>query len=133
MTICEVEDTLPHGFHDARLLAIHFDWRDRTGFLELDVMVHEEHERTRYRRLRLVLLNVVAVSIDHQNEVPAETCDYLQVSSFQTTEKQLRGFDALPPEIQALYGSLYVHEPWNNFIHVAAREARIEWLAPQVL
>jgi len=128
MTFCEAEDTLPHGFHDAKLFAMHFDFRDGTGFVELGVMVQQMHEETRHERLRLVLRGLVAVSISHQDEVPADLTDSLDVSSFPTTEKELPGFSALPPEVQMLYGSLYVHEPWNNYIHIAAREASIEWL-----
>jgi hypothetical protein len=128
MTFCEAEDTLPHGFHDAILLAIQFDFRNRTGSLELDVMVQKMRKKTRRERLRVVLSGVVAVSMNPPDEVL--DADGLLVGSFLTTDKELPGFAAMPSELQRLYGSLYVHEPWNNFIHVAAREVSIEWLTP---
>lgn len=129
MTLSELEQTLPNGFHDAFLDDFTLVLSKGTAALSVSVDISGSNASSgEYKTVMIMLSGVVAFVFD----VPwiGESLDCpLDICSFATSEKQYPGFSKIPPEIQKLFLSFFVGDPWNNFIHIAATEAEIVWKA----
>lgn len=131
MNIDEIAADLPNGLHDALLRTLSSDPAERRAELILDIWLGDLHsaaasERECYRAARLELLGLAYLVLDdaHQQHsvtdgspVQIDVCD-ADDSPERVRQVPLGGFA----------GRFFVTE-WNAFIHFAALEARLTWIA----
>lgn len=126
MTLSELDNTLPNGLHDAYLLGLTVSFADRTASLFFKLLVGETDEAARYERAEIRLTGLVAFVVE------GLACRFIQgaplgICSFDTTENHYPGLLRFSEEDRRLFHSLYVEEPWNSFMHLAAEEAVVVW------
>ena len=131
MNLQELEAGLPNGLHDAHLRSYTSDPAERRAEFVIDVWVGDLHstvtsERERRRPARLELLGLAYLVVDeldpryptaHDSPVQIDACS---ADDNPELAKQV-------PE-GGFAGRFFVTE-WNAFIHFAAVEARLTWLA----
>jgi hypothetical protein len=131
VNIEELQGELPNGLHDALLWTISSDAAERRAELFLHVWLGDLHssvmsERERRRPARLELLGLAYFVVDepggrHSWETgPAVQIDLCAADGNADLARQV-------PE-GGFAGRFFVTE-WNAFIHFAAVEARLTWLA----
>lgn len=127
MTLSELDDTLPNGLHDAYLTGMSIRFDQSTATLFVKVLVSETEERVRHADAEIRLQGLLAIVVEGPESVSRAIAGRLGMSSFTTTAEHFRGLISFPPETHGLFHSLYIEEPWNSFIHIAATSAEIEW------
>lgn len=132
MTLKEIADTLPNGFHDAQINNISIDYVKREVTLALEIWVSDslQDDSDMYRSAELKLLQFLFVVI----EPPDAKYDYHEekplwvdaVSGEPPMRSATTELPALLPAGAFTY-SFFVHD-WNAFIHLAAIDASISLL-----
>ncbi len=126
----ELEDQLPHGFHDARLLAVGLDFPGNAARLDLEVHVGDSgapalEARATYRKATLWLHELVYFAISPPGPKGEWSADGgLWVHEADDAEEEVHPPRPLPEEVPA--GRFLIPE-WNAFLHVAARSATLTW------
>ena len=134
MTLEELENSLPNGLHDAAISDIAIDYKAKQAKLKLEVWVgdldsEEDEIREAYRKGELILSGLVYFVI----EPPDPTYKYnaedaITVGAGSAKDKIKASVQLpqdLPSDVFAYW--FFVHE-WNSFIHVAAKDTKLEWL-----
>lgn len=132
MTLTELADTLPNGFHDAELERLDLDYATRTARITLNLWIGDLHsvsesDRERYRCGQLTLSGFQYFIIetpdydDHADGAPAIDIGELH----ELTNPPLIKIPARQ-SADLFENWIYVNW-WNSFMYVAAREARWEW------
>jgi hypothetical protein len=128
MTLEEIADTLPNGFHDAQINSISINYVKREVTLDLEIWVanSEEDDSDIYRLAELKLLQFLFLII----EPPNARYDYHEAKALWveagSDKRSHASSTQLPgplPEGAFTYW-FFVHD-WNSFIHVAALDAEI--------
>jgi len=134
MTLAEIENSLPNGFHDAYIHCITIDYVKREVKFSMDILVgdlssSDEGMREDYRAALLTLSDLFFCVI----EPPRQQYDYqsakpLWVDAGSRESTQIPISSELPDLISegAFTYWFYVNQ-WNAFIHVAARQAGLQW------
>jgi hypothetical protein len=127
MTIAELEDTLPNGFHDSHLVSVALDFSAGTCRIELDVD-YDNPDPDVFRRMRLDLKGLSFFAV----EPPASQAslpfgDTVWVSGYDTSEKMLPSLESYRKNAPAgsFFYSFFLYDS-NCFIHLAAKEAALE-------
>ncbi len=148
MTLEEISQSLPNGFHDAEVRRIVLDYSKRTMEMEADVWVgtmkSPPETREAYRLARLTVSGLLFCAID-QPGVAARVDDVPTVDDIETMKAapDPTGYCAwstpeaitLRPELRSsmpagtFLHTFYVFD-WYSYIHVAAENAELEWLTP---
>jgi hypothetical protein len=128
MTMAEIEDRLPAGFHDAELLNLSIDYVRAEAKLDFSLWMPCEEERERYSAASLYLEGLQYFIIEPPLPSAYSTNGEQYQSSVDgyvtaTSPPNLEGF----PEVHAgkFAHSLFVFG-WNSSIHIAAASARLE-------
>ena len=128
MTLSELDNSLPNGFHDAYLtgLSVYF----RTGQAELDVqlLVNGIGEAIQYREAKLRLSGLTAFVWEPPDQISVFSRP-IGISSFETIVENFPGLIRFPEEVRRLVHSFYVESPWNTFLHIAAASVELVWLS----
>ncbi len=129
MKLAELEDTLPNGFHDAKLLKADLDESSQLATLRLELLTSlpvepPAIEIVEYRpaSLRLGQLSV----FDAPDQLLRGNWSTLDVQGFVPTEQHWPRFRSLDDRSKQLAYSFYVHD-WNNSIHTVAEDAELSW------
>ena len=127
MTIAELEDRLPNGFHDSYLVSISADFASATCCLEIDVDYDDPNPNV-FRRMRLQLRGISFIAMeppDPKDSLPVEGA--IWISGDPTSEKVLPDLKwyrkSAPPG--AFFYSFFLRDR-NAFIHLAATDASLE-------
>ena len=134
MTLEELADTLPDGFHDAQISSVSIDYIKREARLIIDLSVgdpssEDEELRDAYREGELKLSGLLYWVIEppHANYPYAESkqlwvdAGALRSASFKPSVK-------LPEPLPAgAFASWIFVQDWNSFMFVAAMDASLEW------
>jgi hypothetical protein len=123
VTIFEVAERLPNGFHDAEVETIHFDYVQRTMQITLDVWIGSMDDlpstRESYRRGVLTVSGLQYCAMDVPDErYPFAKPHGLTIDLAEATEFQ--------PADAAFACRLWVKE-WNAFIHLSGVSAEFVW------
>lgn len=131
----QIEDQLPNGFHDAVLQSISLDLLSNTASLRMQLLVGEtdatsEEAREAYRTATLTLEGLVYFVIDSPDSLGRPlSAEGVRIDGGDATDRTNPRAPAprtsLPPGTFAHW--FFVHE-WNSFIHIAARQASLQWL-----
>ena len=137
MTLAELEDTLPNGFHDAMIYALSVDYKDQTVALDVDLSFagpDDPPDVPDYRRAVIKVSGLKILVIDPPNPGPLYGVldgDELFTKGFVTEADEYWKKRLDPKLIEAagadapLY-SFFVHG-WNSCIHIAATDAVCNW------
>ncbi|NYF88977.1 hypothetical protein RBB79_05485 [Tunturiibacter empetritectus] len=134
MTLKELEDTLPNGFHDAQIGSIAVDFLTSSATLRLKILTSlpdtEEETGVLYREIAIQLEGLRGIhltSFGSMKNYPNLNC-WMKVQGFKPTEDSLsvpnmRGLDS-----DTFYG-FFVHD-WNDSIYLSAETATLieSWL-----
>ena len=132
MTFEELEQTLPNGFHDARILALSLDNLDRTLTIKLSLHVSVEGDGDR-ERYRIASLGAHSVCLFFM-ESPDPNYHFLfdgrgiAASGASVALGQDSLIDPLlrklPPGVTAYRFFL---DDWNSFLYLAANDVSLSW------
>jgi hypothetical protein len=130
MTLDELDDTLPNGFHDAQFQRISIDYGERCVLIELDVWVggmqyKDLAERNRMRKGRLRINGVQFCAI----EPPTPDSQFARDGSVQVDMFRADNPPAVTKSLPSdcFLGAFFVNE-WNSVIYLAGKSASLEWL-----
>ncbi len=136
-TLREIEDQLPNGFHDAYLEAVTLDYVANTATMGVGLCVGDpdaatEEEREAYRKATLVLRGLVFFVIeppypDPQYEYSEGGGLWLRSGDDASDESGPTAARPLRPLPEGAFAHWFYVDDWNSFIHVAAREAGLQW------
>ena len=128
MTIFEVADGLPNGFHDAEVESIRIDYLRRTMELTLDVWIGTMDDppstRETYRRGVLKITGLGYCAMD----LPDEGYSFARPEPLTI---DLHEASAFCPDGLAFACRLWVNE-WNGFIHLSGMSAELDWKAEPI-
>ena len=134
MTLFELEQTLPNGFHDAHIQSFSVNYVTREATITLDVLVgvpdgKTEFEREAYRTCLLKLTGVEYFVIDP----PDPTYAYakpgtLWIDAGPLESAKLNSKVKLPSlQSKNSFAYLFFVQDWNSSLYVAATDASLEW------
>lgn len=134
MTLAEIEDALPNGFHDALLQCVNLDYSTRRAAVALRVCVGDpdgatEEEREAYKSAEIHLLDLVYFVI----KPPDPGCDYRARVALWVEAGAADAESAPPPPMPldllpaGAFAYWFFVRDWNSFIHVAAIDASLRW------
>ncbi len=128
MTIAEIENRLPAGLHDAKLLKIVIDYEKLEAEIEFKVWIPTEQHAEKYARAILTLsglqyLIIEPPGVDVQTNMGEH--DLTSVDGFVTAS--FRGISANVPQpiVGNFAHSLFAYN-WNSSIHIAASSAKLD-------
>jgi hypothetical protein len=135
MTLVELEETLPNGFHDAELISLSVDYRTRVAKLELDIWTGDLHSkdtvvREAYRLAELVISGVAFFFLDPPDFRYGYAKDTTTIHGFEWAGKT-----EVPQKIEDLvkslpagtfYNNAFIH-CWNAFLHIAGTHAELRF------
>lgn len=131
MTLEELENTLPNGFHDAEIKRIAVDYELRKATLEVAVWVGEmddpPEQREAYKNGHVVISGLFFLVMEPPDAKRPFNGSHLRIDGCdmrKNLESEL--LKTLPAD--AFFRSFWVNE-WNAFIHIAARDAQISWVS----
>ena len=134
MNIKELDDSLPNGFHDAMLESFSVNYGSGSAVLKLQILVGDpessvEPEREAYRAAEVHLSGICYFVIEAPDQKLIGTTSkvlWIDGGSYDAGSAPPCPVPlaALPQDISTYW--FYVRE-WNSFIHVAVRDANIQW------
>jgi hypothetical protein len=137
MTLEELEQSLPNGFHDSLVEELSVNYNENSAFLKLNICLTAPGDSAEtFRPAKLCLNELSFIAIDPPSPRDLDSKPYrpspggLKIDGTVADEKILPSFTQLRREIPdnvQIY-SLYVNN-WNSYVHIAVQEARLEWLA----
>jgi hypothetical protein len=136
MSIAEIENQLPSGFHDAFLRGIRIDYAHKQVELELEVWVGDLNSddlalREAYRRVRLSVFGLIACGVEMPDKDPLEdNVNGLPIGLAPANTvpfPKVTHDDLMPTD--AFCSSFYFAEEGNSYIHIAGTRVEIEWLS----
>lgn len=128
MTLEEIADTLPNGFHDAQINSISINYVKREVTLDLEFWVADslESDSDIYRLAELKLSQFLFLIIEPPNaryDYHEEKALWVEAGSDKQSHTSSTQLPGPLPEGAFTYW-FFVHD-WNSFIHVAALDAAI--------
>ena len=130
MTLRTLEDTLPNGFHDAKLGEVTFDFITRSARLKLKILISlpdiEAETGVLYREIGVQLTGLLGIHLrsEYMKHFEKSEDRWLQIQGFVPTAEELvdiRAMSGIPLELT--YG-FFVHD-WNQSIYLAAEAAAL--------
>ena len=126
MTLSELADTLPNGFHDSQLASVCVSFLEGTATLDLAIDVSSEEEDGYFEDAEIRLTGLLAIVLDPPFSL--EKCQgFIWIDACDTNEERYPGFSLIPQDIQPKFLSIYLGDHCNTFMHLAADSAEIEW------
>lgn len=132
MTFEEIKQTLPHGFHDAKINAINLDYAEGVATFDLEIWVGDEEDETRenleiYRAGKLILAGLIYCVF----EAPDPKYEYfdkkaLWVDAGSDDLGDLSVTKLPKPLPDGAFAFWFFVDDWNAYIHVAAMDAQID-------
>jgi hypothetical protein len=135
VTLEELEDNLPNGFHDAEIFSLELNYAAGTAKFRMNLLVgwpdDTKPERDSYQEASLVVRGLCFCSIDP----PSSTYPFLPDGKPICVSGDPAKPDTLPslPDLAAKFPSgAWCHRffvtDWNAFIHIAGRDAEVTWV-----
>ena len=138
MTLAELADSLPNGFHDSALKGFSVDYGNRIARMEFSLMVGQPddpagiRDNCRDATIELLGMRFLLVSAPDANESLDCGTEVWIVDGYETDEilsycKELdpKLLQSFTPDVFAF--SFYVND-WNSYIHVAAKDCKMQWV-----
>lgn len=130
MTLEELEAMLPNGLHDAQLKSLAVDYEAGTALLKLELWIGDldsavEEEREAYAECELTVSGLCFCIVETPDGDEAGE-GAVSIDAGPTTPELMEKYGWKLPRVPpgSFIHWLYV-SPWNAFIHIAGREARL--------
>jgi hypothetical protein len=120
MTIADIEDTLPWGFHETDLLTVRVDFSGQVAVFDLDVPMDERQMTS--RRGQLVVEGLLFCVIDPPQKL-------VQGPAWIDSGNTPAGAAKLPAVPAGAFLHWFFLHDSNSFIHVAGTATRFAWTA----
>src|SRR4029077_14515744 len=138
VTLDQLEDTLPNGFHDAEIFSLDLDYVGGIAKFHLNLLVgwpdDPEPERQAYQEATLVVTGLCFCSIDppYPNYPFRPDGKPICVSGDPAKSDHLPSLPLLAKEFPpgTWCYRFFVHD-WNAFIYIAARDAEVTWIGEE--
>lgn len=132
-SLVELENLLINGFHDALLEGVSLFPSESEASLDLQIFVGDLdadtiEKREKYRKARIFIKGLYYFCIDTQTE---DLTSFSCPSRIEGGEACETSPPLLRPRRSVPEGAAYWFfvNDWNSFIHIAAKEASLEWLS----
>jgi hypothetical protein len=128
MTLKEIDQKLPNGFHDSEISNLHIDYVARTLTMHISVWIgdleKEGDEREKYRDAVVEFDGLQYCVL----EAPDNRYEYASSQPLWIDMGDPKVKPDLPTNIpkQAFAESFFV-KGWNSFIHIAALNVKLTW------
>jgi hypothetical protein len=127
MTLHELENTYPNGFHDSELVSVSVDFPTRTCWIELDIDCNDPDPNV-FTRVKIKLSGLCLFIFEEPDAHDWMLAgNPIWTSGSETTAQLLPDLDRYqinaPPN--SFFYSFFLHEP-NCFLHLAATDAQLE-------
>ncbi|MCM3900340.1 MAG: hypothetical protein ND866_01395 [Pyrinomonadaceae bacterium] len=134
MTLEELADTLPDGFHDAQISSVSIDYIKREAKLIIDLSVgdpssEKEELRDAYREGELKLSGLLYWVIEPPDaNYPYRESKQLWVDAGALGSASFKPSVKLPEPLPAgAFASWIFVQDWNSFMFIAAMDASLVW------
>lgn len=127
MTIAEIENKFPNGFHDSYLIGMTVDFPSGSARIELDLDCDDPDPNT-FTRIKLRLTGLSLFIVDQpDNRIPLSYEDSIWTSGYETSEDILNNLRSYREHVPAgsFFYSFFLHH-WDCFVHLAATNAELE-------
>ena len=137
MTLAELADSLPNGFHDSALKRLAIDYEQQAARLEMSLLVGVPDDPTADRNacrdalVEVLGLQFLIISAPDIGECLSSAGKVCIVDAYETREilsycKEINPtlLQSLPSDVFAF--SFYVSD-WNSYMHVAGRDCNMQW------
>lgn len=127
MTLDEITDSLPNGFHDAQINSISINYVKREATFDLEIWVAESSQGDSdvYRSAQLKLLQFLFLAI----EPPNPRYDYHEEKPLWVAgsegQRHISSTQLPSPLPEGAFTYWFFVHDWNSFIHIAALDAEI--------
>jgi hypothetical protein len=127
MTIEELENNLPNGFHDSYLIDLRVDFCAATCCIELDVD-RDDPGPNSFKRIKLKIsglaMFVMAPPLTQETLLFGES---IWISGYATSPEMFADLERYRQRVPAesFFYSFFLHH-YNCYIHLAAKEAAME-------
>ncbi len=119
MTLDEIEDALPWGFHDAYLEQLEIDWSSGRAVLGLRLMMSEHQDMDQRAKVIVEGLHYCSVPPLVQPDAGGLWLD---------TGAETKTLSGHPPVPAGHFLHYFFVRESNQFIHICGRDARLEWI-----
>ena len=126
MTLPELEETLPNGFHDAGLVSLTISFDTGVMIIGLKVDVSSSEARMPDYKQAFVHLHGLRGFICDRSPFAGPVRGSLAVCGVIPTERELPQLNTLEEDARRGLYSFFIVE-WNSFLHIAADEASLTW------
>lgn len=127
VTIEELEDKFPNGFHDAGLVGMTVDFPAGSVCIELDVDCDDPDPNV-YTRIKFRLTGLSLFVVEPPDaSISLSYGDTIETSGYETSDKILPSLEIYRRNVPAgsFFYSFFLNH-WNCFLHVAATNAELE-------
>jgi len=136
MTLAQIDEMLPNGFHDAEVEQFIWNFQQNSAVFDIDfwIATGDDHDREKRRRGRIELQEIAFIAIEPPDPRESDPRPYssslgtLQIDGSLADAKSFPQLPKLRPNLpaDAEIFSFYVVN-WNSFIHISAIKARLVW------
>jgi hypothetical protein len=129
VTLQEIEEQLPWGFHDSYWVRFEIDWQAQTATLDLRAPMDKHQETFRLARILIKGLRFATFSEPTDSmALPPTVNDLPWIDGRPGAAKDLEARLPSVPDGYFLH-HIYVRETWQ-FLHLCGRDATLTWLEP---
>ena len=125
MTIDDIEQSLPNGFHDSTITSVHVNYAQRTAEIDMQVLVSgpDSADKEEYRPVKLSISGLLYFVIEPPDHPYTSSEPWVaDGGSSEVTEPASQ----LPKPLPAgAFTYWFFVNDWNSFIHVAALTAHL--------
>ncbi len=127
MTLAEIEESLPNGFHDSSIKSVHLNYEQQTAEMDLVLWVAgaDDEDSELYQRATLFISDLVYFVI----EPPGPPNIAHAVNSLVdggSSELERAAFQVPKQLPSGVFTYWFFISTWNSFIHIAASSAEIK-------
>lgn len=128
MTIIEIEERLPNGFHDAKINRMYIEYVDRTLIIEINIIISEPNDvEIISKNVILNISGLVFCSIglpDYSYNIPGFTEAWISASMSEKPKELTINKPFYHPD-GAFEHYFYINN-WNTYIVIVALDANLE-------
>lgn len=127
MTLDEIEQSLPNGFHDSSIFGVRLDYVQRTAELDLEiwVAVSDDEDLEQYSRVTLSISGLIYFVIEPPGP-PNTSHDAPTLVDGGSSELERAAYPLPKPLPAGAFTYWFFVSSWNSFIHIAALTAELK-------
>jgi hypothetical protein len=131
MTIEEIEQSLPNGFHDTYITAIHLNYAQRTAEIDLEIWVSglDDEDPDKYSPATLFISELIYLVMEPPHYLETSDAEPWLVAGGSSEAE--RSVSRLPKPLPAgAFTYWFFVNNWNSYIHIAASGAELVFPPP---